>query len=34
MARLTIKDVREYQGKMEVVKTNGFKASDFKALGR
>lgn len=34
MPKLTIKDVKEYQGKMEVVKSNGFKASDFKALGR
>ncbi|UYZ36768.1 hypothetical protein OD350_03600 [Clostridium beijerinckii] len=34
MPKLTINDVKEYQEKMEVVKSNGFKASDFKALGR
>ena len=34
MAKLTIKDVREYQDKMKVVRANGFKAKDFKALGR
>ena len=34
MSKLTIKDIKEYQGKMEIVKANGFKANDFKALGR
>ncbi|EPY2306824.1 hypothetical protein ACXATD_002492 [Clostridium sporogenes] len=34
MAKLTIRDVREYQKRMETVKANGFKAKDFKALGR
>jgi len=32
--KITIKDIKEYQGKMETVKANGFKASEFKALGR
>lgn len=32
--KLTISDIREYQNKMEIVKSNGFKASEFKALGR
>ena len=31
---IKISDIREYQGKMETVKANGFKACDFKALGR
>lgn len=34
MNKITIKDIKEYQEKMEVVKANGFKAKDFKALGR
>ena len=34
MAKLTIKDVREYQSKMDIVRENGFKASEFKTLGR
>jgi len=34
MAKLTIKDIREYQGKMETVKANGFTAKEFKTLGR
>ena len=32
--KITISDIREYQNKMETVKANGFKAKDFKALGR
>ena len=31
---ITIKDIEKYQSKMEKVKANGFKASEFKALGR
>lgn len=31
---ITITDIREYQNKMKQVKANGFKARDFKALGR
>lgn len=32
--KITINDIKEYQSKMEIVRANGFKASDFKALGR
>ncbi|MDR7856025.1 hypothetical protein [Tissierella sp.] len=32
--KLIISDIREYQNKMETVKSNGFKANDFKELGR
>ena len=32
--KIKITDIKEYQGKMEQVKANGFKAGDFKALGR
>ncbi len=32
--KITISDIREYQNKMEIVKANGFKASEFKSLGR
>ncbi len=31
---ITIEDIKEYQEKMQVIKVNGFKACDFKALGR
>ena len=31
---ITIQDIKRYQDKMEEVKLNGFKATDFKALGR
>lgn len=31
---ITIEDIKRYQNKMEKVKTNGFIASEFKALGR
>jgi hypothetical protein len=31
---ITISDIREYQRRMEIVKANGFKAGDYKALGR
>lgn len=31
---ITIEDIKEYQSRMEIVKANGFKASEFKALGR
>ena len=31
---IKISDIREYQDKMEQIKANGFKAGDFKALGR
>lgn len=34
MYKLTIKDIKKYQDRMNVVKANGFKASDFKSLGR
>ncbi|MBM7869335.1 hypothetical protein JOC70_000804 [Clostridium pascui] len=34
MLKLTLKDVREYQDRMNVVRANGFKAKDFKELGR
>lgn len=34
MAKITITDVKEYQERMKVVKTNGFKASEFKELAR
>jgi len=31
---ITIQDIKEYQNKMETVKSNGFRADEFKALGR
>lgn len=31
---ITIEDINRYQIRMEEVKANGFKAADFKALGR
>ena len=31
---ITIKDIIEYQEKMKKVKSNGFKANEYKALGR
>lgn len=31
---LTINDIKEYQERMKEVKRNGFKAKDFKELGR
>ena len=31
---ITIKDIIEYQEKMKKVKANGFKANEYKALGR
>ncbi len=34
MNKITIKDMREYQKKMIKVRANGFKANDYKALGR
>lgn len=34
MYKLTIKDIKKYQDRMKVVKANGFKASDFKSLGK
>lgn len=32
--KITIKDIKDYQNRMKTVKANGFKACDFKALGR
>lgn len=34
MRKITIKDIKEYQQKMKAVKANGFKAVEFKELGR
>ncbi|MCY6958837.1 hypothetical protein [Clostridium brassicae] len=34
MPKLTIKDIREYQDRINIVRANGFKAKDFKKLGR
>lgn len=31
---ITIEDIKRYQDRMEGVRASGFKASDFKALGR
>ena len=31
---IKIEDIRRYQEKMHTVRLNGFKASDYKALGR
>ncbi|OPY59146.1 MAG: hypothetical protein A4E55_00363 [Pelotomaculum sp. PtaU1.Bin035] len=31
---ITINDIKEYQKRMETIRKNGFKASEFKALGR
>ncbi|OPY64104.1 MAG: hypothetical protein A4E56_00158 [Pelotomaculum sp. PtaU1.Bin065] len=31
---ITINDIKEYQKRMEIIRKNGFKASEFKALGR
>jgi hypothetical protein len=31
---IKISDIREYQQRMEEVKANGFRADDFKSLGR
>ncbi len=31
---LTIDDIKRYQSKMDEVRKNGFKASEYKALGR
>jgi len=31
---ITIKDIKEYQKRMEIIKANGFKAFEFKSLGR
>lgn len=32
--KITIADIREYQSKMKSIRANGFRASEFKALGR
>jgi len=34
MKKITIVKIREYQKRMEIVKKNGFKAIEFKELGR
>jgi hypothetical protein len=34
MSNIKIKDIREYQNRMKQVKANGFKATEFKTLGR
>jgi len=34
MKKITIVEIREYQKRMEIVKKNGFKAIEFKELGR
>ena len=34
MKKITIDDVRRYENRMVEVKRNGFKAYDFKSLGR
>lgn len=31
---ITIQDIKRYQNKMEAIKANGFKAVEFKKLGR
>lgn len=32
--KITITNITEYQNRMNIIKANGFKAKDFKALGR
>lgn len=32
--KLTFADIKEYQDKMKIIKKNGFRADEFKALGR
>jgi len=34
MKKITIVEIREYQKRMEIVEKNGFKAIEFKELGR